>query len=744
MGRNRKSNPFAAKKRQKRENQGIDTRPVRQQPYEDIKRENEAFIKYYQLQNICPNEGEWEQFLAKLRENLPVTFRVTGFRGEANALLDIMKRELFTDYVDSVAELHGVSKDVVERPQQLPWYPDGLAYQLQLTRKDIRRSEPLFRLHNFLITETNAGSISRQEAVSMIPPLVLDVKPTDKVLDMCAAPGSKTAQLIEALHSSPDKHKIPPGFVVANDVDNNRCYMLVHQAKRLNSPCFVVTNHDSSFFPNLLQTEADGSKSILKFDKILCDVPCSGDGTLRKNPDIWMKWNLAQAYGLHGIQYRITRRGAEMLSVGGRLVYSTCSLNPIENEAVLQRIIADADGALEIVDAKHLVPGLKFNPGMTSWKLATKEVDQIFTSFEDVPEKYHTLIRPSMFPLPKEQIATIGLEKCMRVLPHLQDSGAFFVAVLEKRRQLPFEKNDPSALLEKPKPEVKLDENGQPVEEKNVPWGPQRKRRRLHGYKEDPYVFFEEEDADWDEIKSFLALDDTLNKRCLLTRCITDKKKNIYYCSEPIRDMVMLNEDNIKIINTGVKTFVRCENRHTTHPFRLAQEGLQTTNAFMGATRRIEISKEDLILLLNCTDPTKPPSTLQLAAETQERCKELGVGSCILKYQDTSLTLFLVGWRGSSSLRAYVDSNETVHVLRLLGADISKFEVNKYEKAKEAAAAAAAAVEAATAVAKEKAANENPDEIAAEGQIEKVNQDEVAVDEQSEKVNNDQVAPVAE
>lgn len=111
------------------------------------------------------------------------------------------------------------------------------------------------------------------------------------------------------------------------------------------------------------------------------------------------------------MQYRITRRGAEMLEVGGRLVYSTCSLNPIENEAVLQRIIADSKGALEIVDASHLVPGLKYNPGMTSWKLASKEVDEIYSSFEEVPEKYHTIIRPNMFPLPKEELEQIGLEK---------------------------------------------------------------------------------------------------------------------------------------------------------------------------------------------------------------------------------------------------------------------------------------------------------------------------------------------
>ncbi|XP_030382106.1 tRNA (cytosine(34)-C(5))-methyltransferase [Scaptodrosophila lebanonensis] len=691
MGRDKKQNPFAARKRQKRANGGGGP-DRRAEPYQEITRDNAAFIKYYNIQQICATEEEWTQFLSTIRENLPTTFRVTGFKGEAKALLNIIKTELFTEYVRAVAELNGQPAEQVQRPLCLPWYPNGMAYQLHLTRKDIRRSEPLCRLHNFLIVETTAGSISRQEAVSMIPPIVLDVKPTDKVLDMCAAPGSKTAQLIEALHSEPEVHKIPPGFVLANDVDNNRCYMLVHQAKRLNSPCFLVTNHDSTFFPNMLQTNADGSKSIVKFDKILCDVPCSGDGTLRKNPDIWMKWNLAQGYNLHGLQYRIAYRGAEMLEVGGRLVYSTCSLNPIENEAVLQRIIKDADGALELVDAAHMVPGLKFKPGMTHWKLATKEVDTIYNNFEEVPETYHTIIRPTMFPLPPAEIAQIGLEKCIRVLPHLQDSGGFFVAVIEKRRKLSTEKDNVRELLEKPtQAEPKLDESGKPIEEKSVPWGPQRKRRRLHGYKEDPYVFFAEGDADYKSMKEFYELDDSLNERCLLTRCVTEKKKNVYYCSDAIRDLVQLNEHNIKIINTGVKAFVRCENRHTVHPYRLAQEGLQTTNAFIGNSRRIEVQRDDLILLLNCTDPTKPPSTLELKEATQERCKELGVGSCILKYVDPNFTLFVVGWRGTSSLRAYVDSDETVHILRLLGADLRKFEVNKYEKAKEAAAAAAAA-----------------------------------------------------
>lgn len=86
-----------------------------------------------------------------------------------------------------------------------------------------------------------------------------------------------------------------------------------------------------------------------------------------------------------------------MLAVNGRLVYSTCSLNPIENEAVLHRLIKDSEGALEIVNATDLVPGLKYFPGMTYWEPSTNDI-QSFKTFDDVPEKYHTVIRPYMFP----------------------------------------------------------------------------------------------------------------------------------------------------------------------------------------------------------------------------------------------------------------------------------------------------------------------------------------------------------
>ena len=83
----------------------------------------------------------------------------------------------------------------------------------------------------------------------MIPPLVLDVQPHHKILDMCASPGSKTAQLIEMLHQD-KSNPTPSGFVIANELENKRCYLLMHQLKRLESPNFMIINHDASCIPN--------------------------------------------------------------------------------------------------------------------------------------------------------------------------------------------------------------------------------------------------------------------------------------------------------------------------------------------------------------------------------------------------------------------------------------------------------------------------------------------------------------
>lgn len=199
----------------------------------------------------------------------------------------------------------------------------------------------------------------------MIPPLLLDVQPEHAVLDMCAAPGSKTAQLIEMLHSGDAP---PTGIVIANDVENKRCYTLTHQTKRLQSPNFVVTNLDASKFPSLrVPSSEPGRLDRLQFDRVLCDVPCSGDGTLRKNQAVWKKWNPMNGVGLHKMQIKIAFRGAQLLKVGGRLVYSTCSFNPIENEAVVAALLRTT--SLELIDVSADLPDLKRHPGLSTWKV---------------------------------------------------------------------------------------------------------------------------------------------------------------------------------------------------------------------------------------------------------------------------------------------------------------------------------------------------------------------------------------
>ncbi|XP_070160064.1 tRNA (cytosine(34)-C(5))-methyltransferase isoform X2 [Polyergus mexicanus] len=710
MGKGRKNKPkknFAEKRREKlKKKDEWNSTPHRS--YADIIRENKDFENYYKTQGIVP-EDKWDAFISTMRTNLPVAFRITGSKAEAKVLLEIIKSDFFKEILNANLNEHkeDFNNEVKTILHSLPFYPEELAWQLQLTRKDIRRSEAYFRLHNFLIAETNNGSISRQEVVSMVPPLVLDVKPSHKVLDMCAAPGSKTAQLIEMIHA--DEGNIPPeGFVIANDLDNNRCYMLVHQAKRLNSPNILITNHDSSVMPNFIITNPDGTKDTLKFDRILADVPCSGDGTMRKNPDIWCKWSPANGNNLHGIQYRIAKRGLELLTVGGRMVYSTCSLNPIENEAVLHRLLCETGDSVQLIDCRDLVPGLLCDPGVTHWKPASKNL-QYYNTWDDVPEQWQTQVRPKMFPPQANEASKFHFEHCMRILPHHQDTGGFFVAVLEKIKSLPWEseaytlnQNVPNLSNNEnkdgliPKEETsqdKLSESGKRIlEEEKKSRDLQRKRRRIVGYREDPFVFFKDESEDvWQSIKDFYVISNDLDPRCLLVRCHEGKKKNIYFTSPAIRDIVISNENKVKMINTGVKTFVRCDNKNMNCAFRLAQEGMQSIIHYISDNRKLKISKEDLIMLLQSDDPHTPPEIVKLNPDTQERLKDFTTGSCILLYKEektdniNQLNLQLVGWRGIMSLRAYVPTCDAIHYLRLLGADCSKFEKNKFKENRAAA-----------------------------------------------------------
>ncbi|XP_006903193.1 PREDICTED: tRNA (cytosine(34)-C(5))-methyltransferase [Elephantulus edwardii] len=669
--------------------------------YPEIIKENKLFEHYYQELKIVP-EGEWEQFMGALREPLPATIRITGYKSHAKEILHCLKNKYFKEL-----ENLEVDGQKVEVPQPLSWYPEELAWHTNLSRKILRKSPQLEKFHQFLVSETESGNISRQEAVSMIPPLLLNVQPHHKILDMCAAPGSKTAQLIEMLHADMNI-PFPEGFVIANDVDNKRCYLLVHQAKRLSSPCIMVVNHDASSIPRL-QVDVDGRKEVLFYDRVLCDVPCSGDGTMRKNIDVWKKWSTLNSLQLHGLQLRIATRGAEQLAEGGRMVYSTCSLNPIEDEAVIAALLEKSEGALELADVSSELPGLKRMPGLSQWKVMTKD-GQWFTDWEEVPHNRHTQIRPTMFP-PKDQqkLQAMNLHRCLRILPHHQNTGGFFVAVLVKNSPMPWNKRQPklpgkpaetraavqsdstastgdkaveaSEVGSKPLSEGVDAEGIQRTEDAEndsskrdgVCGPPPSKKMKLFGFKEDPFVFIPEDDPLFPPIQKFYALDSSFPKKNLLTRTMEGKKRQLYMVSKELRGVLLNNSERMKVINTGIK--VLCRNNGGEDfdcAFRLAQEGIYTLYPFI-KSRIVTVSMEDVKILLT----QENPFFRKLSSEAYSQAKDLVKGSIVLKYEPDAkdpealqCPIVMCGWRGKTSFRTFVPKNERLHYLRMMGVEV--------------------------------------------------------------------------
>lgn len=151
---------------------------------------------------------------------------------------------------------------------------------------------------------------------------------------------------------------------------------------------------------------------------------------------MWQKWSVRAALTLHPLQFAITLRGLKLLKVGGRLVYSTCSLNPLEDEAVVMALIQRCKGAVRIVDVSDRYPKLRRAAGLTTWKV-TDLTNNVYESFETIPEDDRKLYRETMFPPGEEVCKEAHIERTMRFLPHQQDTGGFFVCVLEKVGEIP-------------------------------------------------------------------------------------------------------------------------------------------------------------------------------------------------------------------------------------------------------------------------------------------------------------------
>jgi len=410
-------------------------------------------------------------------------------------------------------------------------------------------------------------------------------------------------------------------------------------------------------------------RKLVKFDRILADVPCTGDGTMRKNPDIWPKWTPVNGANLNPVQYRIAKRGLELLQVGGRMVYSTCSLNPVENEAVISRILKESGSSVKLLDIN--LPGLIYKEGLTSWNVSDKS-GNLYNSWEEVPETLKTgiksYVRPELFPPPGAE--DFGLKKCVRLLPHHQNTGGFFVALLEKSALCPWER------------QPKESSESAPTEDSTPETEAPPKKKKFWGFKEDPFIYLPETDDVYPRIKEFFSLD--LPRTAFLTRCVDPtKKNNIYMTTVEVKDLIENNKEKVKIINSGVKAFVRCENKGSDCDYRIAQEGAISTVPFI-KSRRVHPSHADLSTLLSADDMEKSPEIKDLSPQFQEELNSTPTGSVAYIYRDkdSDLQLEVVGWKGKDTVRVYVPRNDRLHYLRLIGADLSKFDVNKYKNKK--------------------------------------------------------------
>ena len=370
----------------------------------------DSYIEYYKKQFIpnLLNEDEFEQMITCFKTSLPHVFRISPVVENPELI-----HQHFNKYVE---ELKSNGFDV----RKIDFFGDeaGSIYQMSIDNPTFKKNPILRPFRDWLHTHEQCGDVSRQELVSMIPPYFLDVKPEHHVVDMCAAPGSKTTQVIEMMLSQAAPNPVT-GIVVANEVKAKRCRTLAGRLQRLDNRQTIVIAHPGQHIPKFTE-----------FDRVICDVPCSGDGTLRKSPDAGPKWTIENAQGLHTVQKAILINALKLLKVGGKVVYSTCSLNPIEDEAIISSVVNACGDSVEIVDVSDKFPTLKRLPGLKTWTVFSREGP--LESFESIPETLKKHLPESMFPVNVPETIT----RCMRFLPHLNDTGGFFVTVLEKKGEI--------------------------------------------------------------------------------------------------------------------------------------------------------------------------------------------------------------------------------------------------------------------------------------------------------------------
>ncbi|KAF7973923.1 hypothetical protein HWV62_13980 [Athelia sp. TMB] len=731
---------------------------------------NARFEAYYRAQNIIESDEEWEEFMAAMRRPLPTTFRVAGSRMTAHTL----NKTITDTYVPllSDAEFEG---EKIPPPSQIHWYPEGLAWQFNVSKKVLRKSPEFKKFHSFLVFETEVGNVSRQEAVSMLPPLFMDVEPHHIVLDMCAAPGSKTAQILEALHltDTPSCTTTPPGLLIANDSDQKRCHLLVHQSARIGSPSLMVTNLDASIYPAIrvpssIPSPVDKSEEVglseiqilrrkrkqaqkhpnaevptsaLLFDRILCDVPCSGDGTMRKNLGIWKRWGVGDGNGLHGLQLRILQRAMKMLKADGRIVYSTCSLNPVENEAVVAAALLSNE-EFELVDVSARLPSLIRRPGLKKWTPVPSEAPDTLGRFATYQEylaslddegKARTKMSETHWSPPEGVAEALHLSRCMRVYPHSQDTGGFFISVLQRKSvqsvvpiDVPDRKRDAGTPINAPDAkrarledhaaadrsihiddtEALLEAHDDSAKEQDVDLEeadmddvegleddidavtastdkPQKtqgkgKEKGNGGFKENPYTYISPDDPILTQCITRLNFSASFPSSNVLVRNAAGEAVRSLYITNPLIKTIVEHNDytRLRIVNCGTKVLTKQDGGRGMEPsFRILGEGLPVVLPYIEPETILEANTGVLRTLLSvyyplCAAFKEPFKGVAEALEAGSQIIRLPPGD----WDGVTLTheLVLPIWKSNVSLTLMIDKKaKSALSLRLFGEDVT-------------------------------------------------------------------------
>jgi len=255
-----------------------------------------------------------------------------------------------------------LEKDWVLEP--VPWCKEGFFIEHKKGRLDVGNT-----------IEHSLGYYYVQEAASMIPPVVLDPRPGEIVLDMCAAPGSKATQIAQYMQNK--------GLLVANDIKGVRLASLGINLQRCGVMNEIVTISPGTAIRGLL------------FDKIMLDAPCSGTGTIRKSPKTIQMWNPNMVKRLSAVQKKLIVHAFGSLRKGGTLVYSTCSNEPEENEGVIDFLLNKfEDAEVEAFD-------LNINRGDVILEFEGRKFDD-------------------------------SIKECLRLWPQDNDTEGFFVAKIIK------------------------------------------------------------------------------------------------------------------------------------------------------------------------------------------------------------------------------------------------------------------------------------------------------------------------